>query len=97
VIPGSERWIAGRYAGVTAGASDAGRWREAAVLRQQWRGWVVIWLAPIGRFRAYRRLPGHRRDTALTAAKASDLAALIGQAEQGTATFGTPPPDKEGS
>jgi hypothetical protein len=28
----------------------------------------VIWLAPIRRFRAYARLPGTRRDTALTAA-----------------------------
>jgi hypothetical protein len=33
-------------------------------------------------FRAYRRLPGARRDTALSAATAAEMAALIAQAEQ---------------
>jgi len=62
-----------------AGGDDASRWREAARLRRAHPRWVVIWLAPIARFRAYARLPGARRDTALTAA---DPAAQIGQAEQ---------------
>ena len=51
-----------------AGDDDAGRWREAARLRREHSRWIVIWLAPIRRFRAYARLPGTRRDTALTAA-----------------------------
>jgi hypothetical protein len=61
---------------------EAGRWREAARLRRDHAGWVVIWLAPIGQFRAYGRLPGARRDTALTAPTPARLADLIGQAEQ---------------
>jgi len=63
---------------------DGERWREAAQLRHDHAGWAVIWLAPAGEFRAYRRLPGARRDTALAAATATDLAAQIGQAEQST-------------
>jgi hypothetical protein len=63
---------------------DAERWREAAQLRHDHAGWAVIWLAAAGEFRAYRRLPGARRDTALAAATASGLAAQIGQAEQST-------------
>jgi hypothetical protein len=61
---------------------DADRWREAARLRRDHHGWAVIWLAPAGEFRAYRRPPGARRDTALAAATASGLAAQISQAEQ---------------
>jgi hypothetical protein len=61
---------------------DAGRWREAARLRREHSGWIVIWLAPTGCYRAYRRLPGVRRDTALTAATPADLAAQITHAEQ---------------
>jgi hypothetical protein len=61
---------------------DAGCWREAARLRREFRGWVVIWLAPAGQYKAYRRLPGARRDTALSAATAADLAAQISRAEQ---------------
>ena len=61
---------------------DAQRWEEAAQLRGEHRGWIVVWLAPDRQFRAYRRLPGSRRDTALSAPTASDLAALIIQAEQ---------------
>jgi hypothetical protein len=61
---------------------DGERWREAAQLRHDHAGWAVIWLAEAGEFRAYRRLPGARRDTALAAATASGLAAQIGQAEQ---------------
>jgi len=61
---------------------DGERWREAAQLRHDHAGWVVVWLAAAGEFRAYERLPGARRDTALAAGAASDLAAQIGQAEQ---------------
>jgi hypothetical protein len=57
-------------------------WREAARLRRGHRGWVIIWLAAEQRFRACRRLPGARRDTALSAATASEMAGLITQAEQ---------------
>jgi hypothetical protein len=61
---------------------DASRWEQAARLRADHRGWVVIWLASQARFRAYRRLPGARRDTALSAATAAEMAAQITQAEQ---------------
>jgi hypothetical protein len=61
---------------------DADRWREAARLRREHSGWIVIWLAPADCYRAYRRLPGARRDTALTAATPADLAAQITRAEQ---------------
>ena len=64
------------------GVDDAGRWREAAQLRRDHPGWVVVWLAPAGEFHAYRRLPGARRDTALIAPSSADLADLIGRAEQ---------------
>jgi hypothetical protein len=63
-------------------AVDGERWREAAQLRHDHAGWAVIWLAEAGEFRAYGRLPGARRDTALSAATAGDLAAQIGQAGQ---------------
>ncbi|HEY7145476.1 MAG TPA: hypothetical protein VH637_14630 [Streptosporangiaceae bacterium] len=61
---------------------DAARWREAAELRGEHAGWVVIWLAPVGRFRAYRRLPGARRDTALSDQTAAGLSSQITRAEQ---------------
>jgi hypothetical protein len=57
-------------------------WREAARLRRESKGWIVVWLAPENCFRAYRRLPGARRDTALSAATAGEMADLINQAEQ---------------
>jgi hypothetical protein len=57
-------------------------WQEAARLRREHPAWVIIWLAPAAEFRAYGRLPGARRDTALTAPSPAGLAALIGQAEQ---------------
>jgi len=74
--------------GGVAGGGDGGdgaRWREAAQLRAEHRGWIIVWLAPENCFRAYRRLPGARRDTALSAATADQMAVLIGQAEQGAA------------
>jgi hypothetical protein len=57
-------------------------WREAARLHHEFSGWVITWLAPAGKYRAYRRLPGERRDTALSAATPADLAAQITRAEQ---------------
>ncbi len=65
-----------------AADEDASRWEQAARLRAEHRGWVVIWLASEARFRAYRRLPGARRDTALSAATAIGMAAQITQTEQ---------------
>ena len=65
-----------------AADEDASRSEQAARLRAEHRGWVVIWLASEARFRAYRRLPGARRDTALSAATAIGMAAQITQAEQ---------------
>jgi hypothetical protein len=64
---------------------DDARWQEAARLRAEHRGWIVIWLAPENCYRAYRRLPGARRDTALSAATPAEMSALIGQAEQAAA------------
>jgi hypothetical protein len=61
---------------------DTDPWREAARLRAEHRGWVVIWLAAEKRYRAYRRLAGARRDTALSAATPGDLDAQITGAEQ---------------
>jgi hypothetical protein len=63
-------------------AGDAACWREAARLRREHRGWVVIWLAREGRYRAYKRMPGARRDTALSAGTAQDMADQIRRAEQ---------------
>jgi len=71
-----------------ADVDDAGRWREAAQLRREHPGWVVVWLAPAGEFHAYRRLPGARRDTALTAPTSAGLADLIGRAEQAAPPVG---------
>jgi hypothetical protein len=73
---------------------EAARWQEAARLRAEHRRWIVIWLAPGDCFRAYRRLPGARRDTAISAATSAQMADLIGQAEQAAST---PPPLTEGS
>ena len=61
---------------------DAACWEQAARLRAEHRGWVVIWLASEARFRAYRRLRGARRDTALSAATAAGMAAQITRAER---------------
>ncbi len=57
-------------------------WREAARLRREHRGWIIVWLAAENCYRAYRRLPGARRDTAISAPTPAEMAALIGQAEQ---------------
>jgi hypothetical protein len=60
-------------------------WREAARLRSQFRGWVVIWLARENCFKAYIRLSGARRDTVLSAATSAKMADLIRQTEQAAA------------
>ena len=65
--------------------SDADHEREAARLRPEFPGWVVIWLASEEEFRAYRRLPGARRDTALRARTAENLVVQMRQAEQAEA------------
>jgi hypothetical protein len=65
---------------------DDARWREAAQLRTEHRAWIVIWLAPEQCFRAYARLSGARRDTALSAATSAELSCLISQAEQAVRT-----------
>jgi hypothetical protein len=64
---------------------DAARWQDAARLRAEHSGWVIVWLARTGQFRAYKRLPGARRDTSLTAATADALATRITAAEQAAA------------
>jgi hypothetical protein len=74
--------VPGGATGAVAGEQDAERWREAARLRGQHSGWVIIWLAPAAEFRAYRRLPGTRHDTTVAAATADDLATAVSQAEQ---------------
>jgi hypothetical protein len=76
---------------VTSGESDdAARWREAAGLRGEHPRWVIVWLASTGVFRAYRRLPGTRRDTALSDPSAAGLASQITRAEQAARTPSAP-------
>ncbi len=76
-----------------SGGTDAARWREAARLRREFRGWVVVWLAREGCFRAYRRMPGARRDTALSAASTDEMSVQIRQAEQAKARPARHAPD----
>lgn len=64
----------------------ADRWREAARLRREHPRWIVVWLVQSRQYEAYERLPGARRDSALTASTAGDLADLMSQAEQATHT-----------
>jgi hypothetical protein len=63
-------------------ADDAACWQHARRLRGDHPRWVIIWLAPAREYRAYRRLPGVRRDTTLAAATPDALAAAISRAEQ---------------
>jgi hypothetical protein len=65
-------------------ADDAACWQQVRQLRQAHNGWVIIWLAPARQYRAYRRLPGARRDTTLAAETPDALAALIIKAGQAT-------------
>ncbi len=71
-----------------AGEDDAGRLREAARLRREHPGWVVLWLAHLRQFRAYPLVQA-RHGTALTAATSGDLAAQISHTAQ--AARKTPP------
>ena len=64
---------------------DHGCWREAARLRREHRGWIVVWLARDNCYRAYRRMPGARRDSALSAPTAGDMAKRIKQADKAAA------------
>ncbi|HTX86130.1 MAG TPA: hypothetical protein VME44_28420 [Streptosporangiaceae bacterium] len=73
---------AGHPADTPPPGDDAAHWRDAARLRAEHSGWVIVWLARTGQFRAYKRLPGARRDTSLTAATADALATKITAAEQ---------------
>jgi hypothetical protein len=66
-------------------SADAGCWREAARLRREHRGWIIIWLARDNCYRAYRRAPGARRDTALSAPTARDIAKQISRADKAAA------------
>jgi hypothetical protein len=54
---------------------------EAARLRRENPGWLVIWLDRTQQYRAYR-LSQRRRAGALTAATPDEMAAQISQAEQ---------------
>jgi hypothetical protein len=60
-------------------ADDAACWRAAGVLRADHPGWVVVWLARIRQFRAYRL---SRRALTLTAPDPASLAAQITAAER---------------
>lgn len=61
---------------------ETARWREAALVRGEHPGWVVIWLARVRRYHAYHRFTGARRDTVLIAATSGQLAAKIVKAER---------------
>jgi muconolactone delta-isomerase len=60
---------------------DTARWQAAEQLRSQHPGWVIIWLARIGQYRAYPlfRAP---RGTMLTAPTPDQMAAQMVHAEQ---------------
>lgn len=67
--------------GQSAAADDAGRRREAARIRREHPGWVVIWAARSGRYCAYPlfRAP---RGTVLTEAAPDELAAQMDRIQQ---------------
>jgi hypothetical protein len=64
-----------------AADDDAARRQAAAQIRDQRPGWIVIWAAPMGRYRAYPlfRAP---RDTCLTAQTLTEMIAQMDQVEQ---------------
>ena len=68
--------------------ADAKCWQEAARLRREHRAWVVVWLAREHCYKAYKRMPGARRDTALSATTAGDMATQICRAEKAAARPG---------
>jgi hypothetical protein len=63
------------------GISDMARWREAWRIRRAHPRWVVLWDAPAGQYRAYRRARA-RRETKLTDDSPEGLAAQIEKADQ---------------
>ena len=74
--------------------ADAKCWQEAARLRREHRAWVVVWLARERCYKAYKRMPGARRDTALTATTAGDMATQIRRAEKAAARAGRHAPGR---
>jgi hypothetical protein len=60
--------------------TDAQHWDQAKRLRHEHPGWIVIWLAHLGQYRAYP-LVHARRGTALTATTPADLADQITNAQ----------------
>jgi hypothetical protein len=62
-------------------ADDATRWETVARIRGERSGWVVIWMASAGCYRAYPlfRAP---RGTAVTAANPNELTAQMDQVQQ---------------
>ena len=83
-----DRVSGGPGGGASWSAEDDACWREAARLRREYPGWIVIWLASAGQYRAYRRLPRARRDTTLSAATPEELAAQMTEAERARAPGG---------
>jgi hypothetical protein len=65
-----------------AADDNAVRRQAAAQIRRQRPGWVVIWAAPAGRYRAWPlfRAP---RGTSLTAQTPQEMTAQMDQVEQG--------------
>jgi hypothetical protein len=61
-------------------ADDTACWQVARQLREQHPGWVIIWVARIGRYRA--RPLFRTRETVLTAEAPEELAAQMSRAEQ---------------
>ena len=70
--------------GAPSADDDAACWREAARLRREHPGWIVLWLSRIGQYRAYKLTRG-RRETTLTADTPAALAEQIRRAEQAAA------------
>jgi len=66
-------------------ARDDAAWREITRLRPGHPGWVIIWLSPARKYRAYKRLPGARRDTALTADTPEELSVAMTEADRSAA------------
>jgi hypothetical protein len=62
-----------------AAEGDEERWREAAQLRRDHPGWVIVWLAPSRQFKAYPLYQGQRAEP-LIAGTAAELAELISRA-----------------
>lgn len=68
--------------GMLAPEDDAARWRAAGRLHDDHPGWLVLWLARLGQFRAYRVSGRARRAVTLTASDPAALAAQITAAEK---------------